>query len=157
MPDDTTTEALIVYAEAVRRDRDANRGIAGNGAGLERLLAPRMQGLIEQLLAIRLPEAPNVLPEYEKPGLGRPDLAFKRAGQPARAFIELKQPATSLNANRLRGHDRDQFKRFSELPLWGFCNFTAYTSIGGTNCWSRPFCCRRRYSTRRRAMRLPGG
>src|SRR5208337_3569603 len=34
-------------------------------------------------------------------------------------------PEASLNPTRLRGHDADQFRRFSELPLWGFCNFHA--------------------------------
>jgi hypothetical protein len=123
MPDEATTEALIAYAATIRQDRNANRSLAGDGTALELLLAPRMQALIEQLLAARMPLAPSVLPEYRRPGIGRPDLAFKRAGQPARAFIELKQPETSLDPRRLRGHDSDQFKRFSELPLWGFCNF----------------------------------
>ncbi|HTT81739.1 MAG TPA: N-6 DNA methylase, partial [Stellaceae bacterium] len=82
-----------------------------------------MQALIERILRQRMPAAPPVLPEYEKGGIGRPDLAFKRPEQPARAFIELKPPEASLDPRRLRGHDKDQFNRFSELPLWGFCNF----------------------------------
>ena len=64
------------------------------------------------MLGQRLGVPPRVLPEYRKGGIGRPDLAFARPGQPARAFIELKQPETSLLPNRLRGHDADQFRRF---------------------------------------------
>ena len=86
-------------------------------------MAPKFQTLIETLLAQQLPLAPRVLPEYRRGGIGRPDLAFAREAQPARAFIELKQPNTSLMPNRLRGHDADQFRQFSELPLWAFCNF----------------------------------
>lgn len=123
MPDPHATDALIAYAAAIRRDRAANPSGAGDGAGPERLLAPRMQALIEQILRQRMQLAPTVLPEYEKGAIGRPDLAFKRPGQPARAFIELKKLDTSLDPHRLRGHDKDQFNRFRELPLWGFCNF----------------------------------
>jgi hypothetical protein len=68
---------------------------------------------------------PAVLPEYTIGGVGRPDLAFARPGQPARAFIELKVPANSLAPRQLRGHDEDQFRRFGELPLWGYCNFAS--------------------------------
>lgn len=123
MSDTGPIEALIAYAAAIRQDRRANPSTSGDGTALELLLAPRMQALIERLLAARMPMAPQVLPEYRKRGVGRPDLAFKRAGEPARAFIELKQPNTALNPRQLRGHDADQFRRFRELPLWGFCNF----------------------------------
>lgn len=123
MPNPDPLGRLAAYAAAVRRDRRANPAAAGEGTALELLLAPRFQALLEDLLAARRPAAPAVLPEYRRPGLGRPDLAFKRPGAPARAFIELKQPASALERRRLRGHDAGQFRRFSELPLWGFCNF----------------------------------
>ena len=117
------TDALRGFAEAVRLDRRANPANAGDGTALELLLAPRFQALIETLLALRLGMPPRVLPEYRKRSIGRPDLAFARPSEPARAFIELKQPGTGLQPNRLRGHDAAQFRRFSALPLWGFCNF----------------------------------
>ena len=123
MSDDQISTAIGVFAAAVRNDRRANPGVSGDGTALELLLAPRFQALVETLLTLRLPMAPRVLPEYRKGGIGRPDLAFAREAQPARAFIELKQPETALNPARLRGHDANQFRRFSELPLWGFCNF----------------------------------
>ncbi|HEY6438922.1 MAG TPA: hypothetical protein VIY55_02805 [Acetobacteraceae bacterium] len=123
MSHESVIQALNDYALAVRLDLRANPSVAGDGTALELLLAPKFQALIETVLGQRLPLAPRVLPEYRKGGIGRPDLAFAREAQPARAFIELKQPATSLSPNRLRGHDADQFHRFSELPLWAFCNF----------------------------------
>lgn len=120
------THEIERFAAAVRADRRANPGIGGDGTGLEVLLAPSFQALIEALLAQSLSLAPRVLPEYRKQAIGRPDLAFARPGEPARAFIELKQPGNSLAPGRLHGHDEDQFRRFRELPLWGFCNFHTF-------------------------------
>lgn len=80
-----TTAATVEierFAAGARADRRANPGIAGDGTGLELLLAPRFRALIETLLALSLPLAPRVLPEYERRAIGRPDLAFARAGQP---------------------------------------------------------------------------
>jgi hypothetical protein len=119
----TAHDAIVAFALAVRLDRKANPAVAGDGTALELLLAPKFQALLGMLLAARSVEPPRVLPEYRKGGVGRPDLAFARPNQPARAFIELKQPDTALTASRLRGHDRDQHARFRKLPLWAFCNF----------------------------------
>ncbi len=69
--------------------------------------------------------APNVLPEFRRPGVGRPDLALVRPGEPARAFVELKQPGLPLDPARFTGHNSEQFARFCELPLWALCNFTS--------------------------------
>jgi hypothetical protein len=87
------------------------------------LLAPLFQVLVSDILAHRMPAAPAILPEYTRQGIGRPDLAFARSGQPARAFIELKEPGKALSPRSWRGHDADQFRRFRELPLWALCNF----------------------------------
>ncbi|GAN77463.1 type ISP restriction/modification enzyme [Acidisphaera rubrifaciens] len=122
MPEDTTRTLLIEFARSARRDQAANPARAGDGSGPERLLTPRFHGLLEHLLSDRA-LAPRILAEYERPGVGRPDLAFARPGQPARAFIELKATAAQLDPRRLRGHDRDQFRRFCELPVWAYCNF----------------------------------
>ena len=118
-------DLLVAFAAAVRADRAANPRVAGEGTGLEFLLAPRFRALVEALLPELGVLPPAVLPEYTLGGVGRPDLAFARPGQPARAFIELKVPANALDPRGLRGHDADQFRRFGELPLWGYCNFTA--------------------------------
>ncbi|MCW5723894.1 MAG: N-6 DNA methylase [Maricaulaceae bacterium] len=120
-----TIDSLITFAAAVRADRAANPGIAGEGAGLELLIAPRFQALVESVLSGVTVAPLRVLPEYRKPGFGRPDLAFAPPGAPARAFIELKAPDKSVIPERLTGHDADQFRRFCELPLWALTNFTA--------------------------------
>jgi hypothetical protein len=118
-------DLLVTFATGVRTARQANPAIAGDGTALELLLAPRFQILLEAVLARLFPAPPVVLPEYRLGGVGRPDLAFARPSQPARAFIELKEPRKSLDPQQLRGHDADQFKRFSELPLWGFSNYAS--------------------------------
>jgi GNAT superfamily N-acetyltransferase len=123
MADNPATAALLAFAQAVRLDRRANPAVAGDGTALELLLAPRFQTLTEALIGLRVPVPPRVLPEYRRAGIGRPDIAFAREAQPARSFIELKEPGKSLDTRRFRGHDADQFRRFRELPLWGLCNF----------------------------------
>ena len=47
--------------------------------------------------------------------LGRPDYAVERNRLLA-GYVELKAPGVGANADRFRGRDRDQFKRFSEIP-----------------------------------------
>ena len=121
----TINEAIIRFAAEVRRDRAANPGATGDGTALELLMAPRFQTLVETVLPEVTATNLTVLPEYRRPGIGRPDLAFVRPGCPARAFIELKQPAVSLNPADFAGHNAEQFERFSELPVWALCNFTS--------------------------------
>lgn len=54
-------------------------------------LAPSFQQLLNELIPT-LPAVVQltVVPEFNNPGVGRPDIALKRQGQPARAFVELK-------------------------------------------------------------------
>ena len=118
-------DSIVEFAAAVRVDRAANPETVGEGAGLELLLAPRFQALIEAVLPEVAATTLSVLPEFRRPGVGRPDLALKRQGEPVRAFIELKQPGLTLDPDRWRGHNADQFDRFCELPLWALCNFTS--------------------------------
>jgi Type ISP C-terminal specificity domain/N-6 DNA Methylase len=118
-------DALITFAAAVRADRAANPAGAGDGTGLELLIAPKFQALVQTLVAEVSPAPLRILPEYQKAGLGRPDIAFALPASPARAFIELKAPDKGIEQHQLRGHDLGQFKRFGELPLWALTNFTA--------------------------------
>ncbi len=118
-------DLLVTFAKAVRADRAANPRIAGDGTALELLIAPRFRTLIEAALPELGIVPPAVLPEYTRSGIGRPDLALARPGQPARAFVELKEPHKPLNPQQWRGHDADQFRRFGELPLWSLCNFAS--------------------------------
>lgn len=115
-------QALQEFALSVRRDRRANPPTS-DGSGLEPLLTPRFQTLVEDALAQLSAQPPRVLPEYRRPGVGRPDLAFAHEGSPARAFIELKEPRLSLEPKKFTGHNKEQFARFSNLPLWALCNF----------------------------------
>src|SRR3990170_6554356 len=105
-------DSIIAFAASVRADRAANPGIAGDGTALELLLAPRFRTLIEAVLPEITAMPPAVLPEYERRGVGRPDLAFAQPASPARAFIELKEPRKLLDPGLFRGHDADQFARF---------------------------------------------
>jgi len=123
MTADGVRHALVLFAREARQDRRANVATAGEGTALELLLTPLFFTLVESIMQGRLSAPPRLLPEYKKPGLGRPDLAFAREQQPARSFIELKEPGKALDTGRWRGHDADQFRRFCELPAWGLCNF----------------------------------
>jgi len=93
---------------------------------VEQALAPSFKNLVDDLLPL-VPAGAKLttLPEYSKPELGRPDIGLARAGQLPRAFIELKSPDKNLDPTRWRGHDRQQFERFRELPVWALSNFRA--------------------------------
>jgi hypothetical protein len=120
MPVHSLNAALVTYAKAVRA------ALAAGPTNPELALAPEFKRLVEDgLRAIYGQSAPlpTVLPEYTKASVGRPDLAFKRPGQPPRAFIELKEPAKSVEPSHLRGHDKAQFGRFCSLPTWALSNF----------------------------------
>ena len=47
--------------------------------------------------------------------LGRPDYAV-HLNQLLAGYVELKAPGVGVTATRFRGHNRDQFKRFSAIP-----------------------------------------
>ena len=114
-----STDLLKTYARAIRDQRRANPQVS------EPALAPFFQQLLTALLPT-IPAVPalTVGAEYVHAGIGRPDISLLRAGQPPRAFVELKAPAKSLDPNRWgQGHDRRQFERFGELAHWGLSNF----------------------------------
>lgn len=116
-------DLINAFAAAVRAGRAANPGIAGDGTALELLIAPLFKRLVEDILPEITVRPPEVLPEYTRRGVGRPDLAFAQPASPARSFIELKEPQKALDPGQFRGHDADQFARFSELPVWALSNF----------------------------------
>jgi hypothetical protein len=91
----------------------------------EQALAPTFHELLNGLL-LKVTASPLIIvPEYAKPGIGRPDIALKRAGQNARAFVELKAPNKPIDPRRFRDpHDRAQFERFKALPIWALSNFS---------------------------------
>lgn len=113
-------EPIIEYA---RRVRHLRRAAPSN---LEQALAPEFQRLLERLLPLVSANELAIVPEYRTPGVGRPDLALKRAGQPPRAFLELKSPTKPADPLRYRDpHDKSQFLRFQSLPVWAVSNFAS--------------------------------
>ncbi|WP_164512723.1 N-6 DNA methylase [Caulobacter vibrioides] len=88
-------------------------------------MAPEFQQFLVEILP-QLPAAPEltVLAEFINAGIGRPDIALKRAGEQARAFVELKAMDKPTDGSRwTTPHDRRQFARFSEFSVWATCNF----------------------------------
>lgn len=117
--EDTTAVALKKYA---RRVRELLRAQPTN---IEQALAPAFHKLLETLLPSLCASDLSIVAEYTKPGIGRPDIALKRAGQNARAFIELKSPEKPDDPRRFRDpHDKAQFERFKMLPVWAITNFS---------------------------------
>lgn len=117
-----TVAALRNYARRVRELLRANPDTPETG------LAPAFQQLLTELLP-QLPNPPQltVVPEYNNPGVGRPDIALIRPGQPARAFVELKAPAIDADPRQWRTeHNRRQYGRLQELANWSTCNFKQF-------------------------------
>lgn len=115
-------QALQNYARRVRELLRANPATPETG------LAPAFQQLLADLLPL-LPNPPQltVVPEYNNPGVGRPDIALVRQGQPARAFVELKAPAVDADPRQWTGeHNRRQYGRLQELANWSTCNFKQF-------------------------------
>ncbi len=114
------------YAKRIRDQLRANADAS------EPALAPVFQELIASLLPL-LPAVPplTVSPEFNKPGIGRPDIALIRAGQPPRAFVELKAPAKPADPERWTGaHDKRQYERLKELAHWSSSNFADFHLFG---------------------------
>jgi len=112
--------AIKAYARRIRDERRAHPGVTEPG------LAPAFhQFLIEVLPS--LPAAPHdlvPLAEFINAGVGRPDIAMKRPGELARAFVELKSLDKPTDGRRWTlAHDKRQFGRFCEFPAWATCNF----------------------------------
>lgn len=112
------TEALKRYARSVRET------LRGGPTNVEQALAPSFKNLIDDLLpTLVVGQGLTTLPEYAN-DFGRPDIALVRQGQLPRAFFELKAPDKHLEPTRWRdAHDRRQFARFCELPIWALSNF----------------------------------
>lgn len=122
MPETPIAIALKAYAQRIRDLLRANPNTPETG------LAPAFQRLADELLPL-LPAVPQltVSPEFNNPGVGRPDIAFIRQGQPPRAFIELKAPAKAADPERWRdAHDKRQFERLKELGIWAASNFADF-------------------------------
>src|ERR1051325_9462734 len=94
------TGHLQAYAQRIRDLRRADPNVS------EPALAPSFQRLLAELLPLLpVPQGLVVQPEYRNPGVGRPDIALRRTGAPARAFVELKAPNKPADPTRWRGQD----------------------------------------------------
>ena len=100
--------------------REFAASVTAKGAGLstgapeDRLRAP-FENLMSDAAALF---ASNIVCAGEMPlpdRLGRPDYAVLRDGALA-GYVELKAPGVGADARRLRGRDREQFRRFSSVP-----------------------------------------
>lgn len=77
-----STEDLRTYARRIRELLRVNPATPETG------LAPAFQQLVTGLIPrLLLVQPRTVVPEFNNPGVGRPDIALKRQGQPARAFV----------------------------------------------------------------------
>lgn len=112
-------QLLADYAREIRALRLAHPDVS------EPALAPKFQTLLQNILPT-LPLVPpiTVVPEFQQHSLGRPDIALKKAGEPARAFVELKQLDKPANPERWTvPHDKRQFQRLKTLKDWAASNF----------------------------------
>ncbi|MDQ3143519.1 MAG: hypothetical protein M3Q57_01385 [Pseudomonadota bacterium] len=90
-----TVEHLKTYAHSIRQLLRANPATPETG------LAPSFQRLITDLMpGLPAVVALTVVPEFNNPGVGRPDIALKRQGEPARAFFELKAMSKRADPSR---------------------------------------------------------
>src|SRR5690348_13711617 len=113
MPD-SIRDALKAYAKGVR---ETMRHTPPNP---ELALAPLFNALLAAILPHVGPAGVGltVIAEYTTPTIGRPDLALKRSGAPAAAFVELKAPDKRIDPTKYKGHDKAQWERFCSLPTW---------------------------------------
>jgi hypothetical protein len=112
---------LLRYSQRIRDLRRAHAAVQ------EPAIAPAFQELLTNLLAGRSGGDLTVVPEFIRPGVGRPDIALMRAGQPARAFVELKALDKSADPRRWRtAHDKRQAERLAELQCWATSNFVDF-------------------------------
>ncbi len=112
--------ALAAYATAVRNLRGSVPSAD------EPAHQPLFKALLDALLPLVLGVPPGivVVAEYTMPGVGRPDIALNLGAEPARAHVELKTQGKPVDEEpRGTGHDRNQFRRFCNLPVWAVSDF----------------------------------
>lgn len=115
-------EAFTRYAHAIREKLRANAATSEPG------LAPTFQRLVEDILpSLSATEKFVVSPEFNKPGVGRPDIALIKQGELPRAFIELKAPSKAADPKKwTTAHDKRQYERLQELAHWSASNFAEF-------------------------------
>ena len=110
MKRDFVRQGLVRFAEAVTSKSTA----VAQGAPEDQLRAPTEEFF--QKLGEAWGWSITCTGEVKVEGrLGRPDYAVSRGGL-LTGHVELKRPGTGAVAARFTGHDKEQFKRFSNLP-----------------------------------------
>jgi hypothetical protein len=108
MTEDTWVLSVRKYLSELRRVQ----ALAQGEAEPEAQLIPLVKGLLEETLGVR------VVIEARPKGdtkVGKPDLGVKHQGLLV-GFVELKAPGKGADPERYRGHDREQWERFRQLP-----------------------------------------
>ena len=112
--------ALATYAASVRSLR-TSVPLADEPAH-----QPLFKALLDNLLPLvaGAPSGVVAVAEYKMPGIGRPDIALKLGAEPARAHVELKAQGKKVDEEPGgAGHDKNQFRRFCNLPVWAVSDF----------------------------------
>ena len=108
MKADPWVSSLERYLKELRRAQTLARGEADP----EAQLIPLVKRLLEETLGVR------VIVEARPRGetkVGKPDLGVKHKGLLV-GFVELKAPGKGADPERYKGHDREQWERFRQLP-----------------------------------------
>jgi hypothetical protein len=108
MKEDTWVLSVRKYLSELRRVQ----ALAQGEGEPEAQLIPLVKGLLEETLGVR------VVIEARPKGdtkVGKPDLGVKHQGLLV-GFVELKAPGKGADPERYRGHDREQWERFRQLP-----------------------------------------
>ena len=112
------TPASDIFSDAVRDfARAAARNFAQNvSASPEDQLKPLVGGLIKRVCAAYVNGTVDYRSEVAPEGVdGRPDLGFT-LDRLLVGLVELKAPGTGARPERFRGRNRDQWRRFRDLP-----------------------------------------
>jgi Type ISP C-terminal specificity domain/N-6 DNA Methylase len=128
----SVTQILVEYAASIRKQ------LLANPTNIEQDLAPCFKALLEKLLPLIPITDLTVSSEWAKAGVGRPDIALTRPGQPPRAFVELKAPSKPDDPAKFKDpHDKRQFERFKSLPVWAISSFSHLRTFErGDAVWS---------------------
>jgi hypothetical protein len=108
MKADSWASSLKKYLNELPRVQALARGEAEP----EAQLIPLVKRLLEETLEVRV-----VIEARPKGGtkVGKPDLGVKHKGLVV-GFVELKAPGKGADPERYKGHDREQWERFRQLP-----------------------------------------
>jgi hypothetical protein len=111
-----TLAALRKFAD----DVTANLSSVTRGEPEEQLRAPFVRLMQDIGAAISRPIVSTG--EVRLAGrLGKPDYAVHAGGLLA-GYVELKAPGNGADPRRFKGHNRDQWKRFSAIPNLIYCD-----------------------------------